>query len=62
MQIMSRPRKIDEELWEDADEALSADHVVERFYSQHERDDAEADRKSQGSLRPKKRAVPPSED
>lgn len=35
---MNRQRKIDEELWEDGAEELSSDHVVERFFSQHEHD------------------------
>lgn len=58
---MSRQRKIDEELWEDGEEKLSADHVVERFFSQHERDGAEAARKGHAVPRPRRRAALPRE-
>ena len=57
---MTRQRKIDEELWEDSEEKLSSDHVVERFFSQHEREGIDAARKGHASLRPKRRpALPP---
>jgi hypothetical protein len=57
---MTRQRKIDEELWEDGEEKLSGDHVVERFFSQHEHDAAEAARKGHASPRLKRRpALPP---
>ncbi|MCC7259018.1 MAG: hypothetical protein IT486_11675 [Gammaproteobacteria bacterium] len=57
---MTRQRKIDEDLWEDGDEKLSSDHVVERFYSQREREDAEAARRSHPVARPKHRPTPGS--
>jgi len=53
---MNRQRKIDEELWEDSEEELSSDHVVERFFSQHERAGADAPRRGQPGPRPKRRA------
>lgn len=56
---MTRQRKIDEELWEDGEEKLSADHVVERFFSQHERDATDAARKAHVGTRPKRRHAPP---
>ena len=52
---MPRQRKIDEELWEDSEEELSSDHVVERFFSQHERDGAETTRKGHVGTKPKRR-------
>ena len=52
---MTRQRKIDEELWEDSEEKLSSDHVVERFFSQHELDGADAARKGHAGPRPKRR-------
>jgi hypothetical protein len=58
---MTRQRKIDEELWEDSEEELSSDHVVERFFSQHERDSADAARKSHASPKPKRRPAGPPE-
>ena len=58
---MTRQRKIDEELWEDSEEKLSSDHVVERFFSQHERDAAEAERKGLASPRLKRRSAAPPE-
>lgn len=54
---MNRQRKIDEALWEDSDEKLSSDHVVERFFSQHEREEAEAGRRH-AAPRPKRRPAP----
>jgi hypothetical protein len=57
---MNRTRKIDEALWEDSDEALSADHVVERFFSQHERDGIDPTRRSPAPPRTRRRP-PPSE-
>lgn len=56
---MSRQRKIVEELWEDDEETLSSDHVVERFFSQHEREVAEAARKSHAGPRHRRRLAPP---
>jgi hypothetical protein len=59
---MSRQRKIDEDLWEDSEEKLSSDHVVERFFSQHEREAAhEAARKARPGARPKRRPQAPLE-
>ena len=58
---MTRQRKIDEELWEDSEEKLSADHVVERFFSQHERDGADAARKGHTGPRPRRRPALPRE-
>jgi hypothetical protein len=58
---MSRQRKIDEELWEDSEEKLSSDHVVERFFSQHERDGEAAARKGHAGPRAKKRVAAPRE-
>ena len=58
---MNRQRKLDEELWEDSEEKLSADHVVERFFSQHERDGADALRKAHTVPRPRRRAGLPRE-
>jgi hypothetical protein len=52
---MPRQRKIDEELWEDGEEELSSDHVVERFFSQHERDGLESSRKGHVGAKPKRR-------
>jgi hypothetical protein len=54
---MPRQRKIDEELWEDSEEELSSDHVVERFFSQHEHDAAQSARKGHVSAKPKRRAA-----
>ena len=54
---MTRQRKIDEELWEDSDEKLSSDHVVERFFSQHQRDAHDAHdihRKGHSAARPRR--------
>lgn len=60
---MTRQRKIDEELWEDGDEALSSDHVVERFYSQHERAAHEPGRMGQAVARTRRRPpAPPDAD
>lgn len=61
---MNRQRKIDEELWEDSDEKLSSDHVVERFFSMHEHDDDhEPARKVRHGMRAKRRAdSPPDRD
>lgn len=54
---MNRQRKLDEELWEDSDEELSSDHVVERFFSRHEHDaDDEAPRRSRQGGRPRRKA------
>lgn len=59
---MNRQRKIDEELWEDSEAELSSDHVVERFFSQHEREAAhEAARKGRPGTRPKRRTQPLAE-
>lgn len=59
---MNRQRRIDEELWEDSEEELSSDHVVERFFSQHERDaDQDAVRKGRHGGRPKRRPAPGGE-
>ncbi len=60
---MNRKRRIDEELWEDGDEELSSDHVVERFYAQHEHDDDESPRRVRPGARPRRRAeLPPDSD
>ena len=60
---MTRPRKLDEQLWEDSEEELSADHVVERFFSQHERAGEDAARKPHAPPRAKRRtASPPDGD
>ncbi|MBM4196854.1 MAG: hypothetical protein FJ197_07115 [Gammaproteobacteria bacterium] len=59
---MSRPRKIDESLWEDSDEALAKDHVVERFFSQHERDDVEPVRRAPVPSRNRRRLPPADRD
>jgi hypothetical protein len=56
---MTRPRKLEEQLWEDAEEELSADHVVERFFSQHERADDETPRKPHAPLRARHRPAAP---
>lgn len=53
---MTRPRKLDEQLWEDSEEELSSDHVVERYFSQHERAGQEAPRKPHVAAKPKRRA------
>lgn len=58
---MTRQRRIDEELWEEGDEELSADHVVERFFSQHERTGHETGRKAQSAARGRRRAPAPPE-
>jgi len=58
---MTRQRKIDEELWEDGEEKLSSDHVVERFFSQHEHDRAEAARRGHAGPRPKRKSASPPE-
>lgn len=58
---MTRQRKLDEQLWEDSEEELSADHVVERFFSQHERAGPEASRKGHVTPKPKRRAPFPPE-
>jgi len=53
---MNRQRKIDEDLWDDGDEKLSSDHVVERFFAQHEHDaDDAAHGKVPGTARPRRR-------
>jgi hypothetical protein len=57
---MNRQRKIDEELWEDGNDDLSSDHVVERFFSQHERADAHEPVRRPGA-RSKRRELPPPE-
>jgi len=64
MSAVGRQRRIDDQLWEEGEEALSSDHVVERFFSQHERDDPEPARKAHAGARPKRRtsAPPNSED
>jgi hypothetical protein len=55
---MNRQRKIDEELWEDGDEQLSSDHVVERFFSQHEHAAGfDAPRKTRPGTRAKRRSA-----
>lgn len=62
---MNRQRKIDEELWEDGAEKLSADHVVERFFSQHEHDeDEDAARRGRATGRVKRKtpATPGNDD
>lgn len=59
---MSRPRKLDEQLWEDSEEELSADHVVERYFAQHERTDDEAPRKAHAPPRAKRRQSPSEEN
>ncbi len=57
---MTRQRKIEEKLWEDSEEKLSSDHVVERFFSQHERDSADSARKGHAAPRVKRRSsLPP---
>jgi hypothetical protein len=59
---MTRQRKIDEDLWEDAEEELSSDHVVERFFSQREREAAhEAARKGRPGTRGKRKTQAPAE-
>lgn len=59
---MNRQRKIDEELWEESDEKLSSDHVVERFFSQHEHDtDDEVPRRSRPGGRSRRKAPAGSE-
>lgn len=58
---MSRQRKIDEELWEDSDEELSADHVVERFFAQSERGSHEAPRKPAAAAKVRRRQAAPPE-
>jgi hypothetical protein len=54
---MSRQKKIDEELWEDAGEDLISDHVVERFFAQHETDSTDA-RRHHPPNRPRRRGAP----
>jgi hypothetical protein len=56
---MTRPRKLDEQLWEDSEEALSADHVVERYFAQHERTGDEVPRKPHAPPRAKRRPGSP---
>ncbi len=53
---MNRQRKIDEDLWDDGDEEVSSDHVVERFFSRREREPADvAHGKPPGTPRPRRR-------
>jgi hypothetical protein len=52
---MSRHRKIDEDPWDENDEALAADHVVERFFSKHERHPDDHARRPRHGPRPKRR-------
>jgi hypothetical protein len=60
---MNRQRKIDEDLWEDSEEKLSSDHVVERFFSQHERADAhDSARKGRPGAKARRRPQPPEAD
>ncbi len=53
---MNRQRKIDEELWEDSDEKLSSDHIVERFFAQHPHGTHDAERKGHLPARPRRRS------
>jgi hypothetical protein len=60
---MNRKRKLDEELWEDSDEELSSDHVVERFLARHEHDDDhEPARRVRPGARVKRRPELPSDE
>lgn len=55
---MNRQRKIDQDLWDDDEEKLSSDHVVERFFAQHEHDAVDAAHgKAPGPLRPRRRSA-----
>ena len=54
---MNRQRKMDETLWDDGEEPLSADHVVERFFAQHERD-AVGDPRHRGADTPRLKRRP----
>lgn len=56
---MARKHRLDEELWEDGEEKLSADHVVERFFSQHEAPGHEAQRRPHPAPRSRRHATPP---
>lgn len=52
---MNRRRKRDEEAWEDDAGTLSADHVVERFFAQHEHDEPELPRRPHPPPRQRRR-------
>jgi len=52
---MTRQRKIDEELWEDSDETLSKNHVIERFFAQHERGAHDPQRRPPPGVKPRRR-------
>jgi hypothetical protein len=52
---MTRHRKIDEDPWDENDEALSADHVVERLFSRHERHPDDHVKRQRHGARPKRR-------
>jgi len=56
---VNRRRKRDEEAWEDDAGELSADHVVERFFAQHEHDDPEPARRPHPGPRPRRREQRP---
>ena len=58
---MTRPRKVDEQLWEDGEEKLSSDHVVERFFSQHVHDGEDAGPRAHAAPRAKRRPPAPPE-
>jgi hypothetical protein len=62
---MTRNRKLDENLWDEADESLSSDHVIERFFSQRERAPSGAPRKPRSGPKTRRRpddAVPERDD
>jgi hypothetical protein len=59
---MSRHRKIEEDAWDEDDERLSADHVVERFFSRHERDAEEEPRRPRIGQRARRRPNRPDLD
>lgn len=68
---MIRHRKIDEDVWDEDEEHLAVDHVVERFFSRHERHADEGprrhrsgakQRRRQGSAAPDADEGPPSDN
>lgn len=61
---MSRHRKIEEDAWDEGEEDLSADHVVERFFSRQERHADDEPRRPRPAQRARRRqpAGPDPED
>ena len=59
---MNRHRKIEEDLWDDNEEELAADHVVERFFSREERHTDESARRHRPGAKSRRRPGPVAPD